>query len=278
MQTICHPFPVVQMGHRQSRHAHDSVHRRADVVAHGGQEIAFRPVCFFRSCQCFFQRFLCLALRRQHIGHIRPHQAHGPMVLVSPKHVDLLIPQPFPIAIGQNKVIPSRLFIEPFEKRLDLKLGLRLIFFLIQMVMADEFLYIRIIKRDSIRRQVFEHRLTSIHGQPSATNVDKRHQLERIGHHVQKPLLFAKGVGDIRSGKAYPSKAQIDSEDRHVFRADIPVVVYNRKRKRIGVFRWQTSKHLLGIQARLIGFSVPWHHSFRKHTGYPLGVASAAGR
>ena len=90
LQAVCHPLLIPQMGHCQGGHTHDRVHGSADIVAHGGEEITLGPVRILGPRQRILQLPLGPALRRQHVRHIRPHQADGSMVHIAPHDIDLL--------------------------------------------------------------------------------------------------------------------------------------------------------------------------------------------
>ena len=48
-------FGIQVRGHQQVRHAHDAVHRRADLVAHRGKEFRLEARCCQGALMCFCQ-------------------------------------------------------------------------------------------------------------------------------------------------------------------------------------------------------------------------------
>ena len=126
LQAVRDSLLVVQMRDSQHRHTDNSVHRGANIVAHGGQKIALRAVRFLGLHKRMLQRAFCVSLSRQHIGDIRLHQADRPVVFVSPQHIDLFIPHPFIRPIRKNEVVPCRLLRQPLEHCFQAKLFLHL--------------------------------------------------------------------------------------------------------------------------------------------------------
>ena len=83
-QTILHISPVVQMSAGKRCHSHNSVHGRADIVAHGGQKRCFRLISLFCQGKRSLQLLFGFPFGCQHIGNIRTHDTHGLMVAVAP--------------------------------------------------------------------------------------------------------------------------------------------------------------------------------------------------
>ena len=77
LQAVLQPLAVVQVGLGQRGHADDGVHGRADVVAHGGEELALGPAGLLRLFQRPLQRLLVAALPLHRVGQIRARQAHA---------------------------------------------------------------------------------------------------------------------------------------------------------------------------------------------------------
>ena len=113
LQAVLHPLPVPDMGERQLRHTNHRVQRRADIVAHGGKEIAFRPAGLLGQRQRCLQLFLLPALLGQHIRHIGPHQANRLAVPVTPHDADLLIENFAVRLIGRHEIVTRRFLPQP---------------------------------------------------------------------------------------------------------------------------------------------------------------------
>ena len=229
MQTIRHPLPFVQMRHSQRRHTHNGVHRRSDVVTHIRKEIRFCPIRFLRGRQRFFQSRFRAAFGKKHIGDVRPHYADSLAVLISPKHVDLFIANLRLRTIGKHEIVTARLRVEAAKHRLQTQLLLRR-FVVRRSVMPRKAFYLATVILHDVGGQIFQNRFTGIHDEPFRARVYKTRQLERIGDHIQKPLLFPHRIGNVRADKAYPPQPQIYRGNRRVFRADISFLI----RQRIG--------------------------------------------
>ena len=99
----------------QGRHAHNRIHRRPDIVAHGGEEIAFGPIGLLGQRQRPLQRFLAPALRSHCLCHILAHNTDHLMVPVPPEYINLFIPPLILLQTGKDKIISPRPFLQAGE-------------------------------------------------------------------------------------------------------------------------------------------------------------------
>ena len=83
VQTVPELRRVLQIIHGNGCHAHDGIHRRADIVAHIGQEFTLSLVGTLRLPQRFLQSLLVATLRLHRFRNIRARHTHPPQT-----HVD----------------------------------------------------------------------------------------------------------------------------------------------------------------------------------------------
>ena len=77
-------------------------------MAHGGKEITFCLAGLPGNGKRFLKGVLAPPLLRQHIRHIRPYKTHGPVVLIPPQHINLLIADSVIPIVRKDKIISSR--------------------------------------------------------------------------------------------------------------------------------------------------------------------------
>ena len=81
LQAAFNLCPAIHIIKRNLRHAQDSIHRRADVMAHIRQKVALRPVRLLCRRQGLLNRLLaahliCDGIRHVHAHHADASQAH----------------------------------------------------------------------------------------------------------------------------------------------------------------------------------------------------------
>ena len=69
-QVLAYRLHISQILFRDRRKAYDRVHRRADIMRHGGKEIGFRSVRHRRFSGCSLELFV----ERKHDGHVKNEQ------------------------------------------------------------------------------------------------------------------------------------------------------------------------------------------------------------
>ncbi|KAF5055575.1 hypothetical protein DSECCO2_376370 [anaerobic digester metagenome] len=112
-QRFFHLHRIVPVGQGQIGHAHDGVHRCADIVAHGGEEILLSPVGVSRQCQRAAQMLRPLFLIQLGAGNVAAHSADALPVRSAPCDADLFI-VPLPaLADLHNEGITLRFQFQP---------------------------------------------------------------------------------------------------------------------------------------------------------------------
>ena len=214
------------MGDRQSSHAHHRIHGRADIVAHGGKEVALRPVCLFREGQGVFQRLLGLPLGSQRIRHVCPHQAYRRVIDIAPHDGDLFVPLPLIRMVRKKEIVSVRLLPKAFQNRMDAESGadFRLIF--LGDALVDKSQNRLLIALGIGGRKIFQNRRPRVHGKTPAGQIDKSGQFKGISDQTQHSLLLPDRIRNIRSRKTDSSKSEVDRGQSYTFCADIPVLIH----------------------------------------------------
>ena len=192
----------------QCRHAHDGVHRRPDIVAHGGKEITLCLAGLPGNGKRLLKCVLAPPLLRQHIRHIRPYKAHGPVVLIPPKHIDLLIPDSVIPAVRKDKIISSWFLCQCLEDMFQTEPAGRSIPVL-RIILPHEPFGRAIIIIRNIRRKILQNGLARMHGHAPGIYIDDSYQVKGICHYIKEPLLFPHRIRYVRAHQADPSQAEV---------------------------------------------------------------------